>query len=56
MSLGLAFWIIFLVFVVLGFPGNNWLGTRGPLGNWLVGALLIGILGWAEFGAMIHGR
>ncbi len=55
MSLGLAFWIIFLVFVILGFPGNNWLGTRGPLGNWIIGALLFGILGWAEFGAMIHG-
>lgn len=54
MPLGIAYWIIFLVFVVLGFPGNNWLGDRGPLGNWIVGILLFGILGWAQFGAMIR--
>jgi len=54
MSLGLAFWIIFLVFVVLGFPGNTWLGSRGPYGSWIVGALLLGILGWQVFGAMIR--
>ncbi len=39
----------------LGYPGNTWLGPRGPLGNWLVGAMLLGILGWAVFGAIIHG-
>jgi len=55
MTLGLAFWIIFLVFIVLGFPGSTWLGDRGPWANWLVGALLIGLLGWATFGAMIRG-
>jgi uncharacterized membrane-anchored protein len=55
MTLAIAFWVIFLVFVVLGFPGSNFLGPNGPMGTWLVGAILIGLLGWAVFGAMIRG-
>jgi hypothetical protein len=54
MALGIAFWVIYLVFVILCFPGNTLLGDRGPLGNWIIGALLFGLLGYAVFGAMIH--
>ena len=51
MSKSLAFWIIYLIAIVLT-VFLNW-----PLGRlsaqWLVIMLLIGIIGWAVFGAAI---
>lgn len=54
MEKGLAFWIIYLVCVVLGlyfdWPAD---GKFRSLGGRVVLFILIGILGWAVFGAPI---
>lgn len=60
MSLGLAFWILMLLWLVLGFwwawPGtatgyHNWF----PLGGTLLIFILFLLLGWKVFGPPIHG-
>ena len=55
MSFGLAFWILMLLGIVLGFFW--WRGALGPYGYaggglWLF--LLLGLLGWRVFGAPLH--
>jgi hypothetical protein len=52
MSLGLCFWILFLLAVVLGFPpvrekAPSWAGS-------LILALMLLCLGWAVFGAPVQ--
>ena len=55
MSIGLLFWVLFLVALVLGFvlapADDRWGGVRGNLLWWV----LIGLLGWGVFGAPIKG-
>lgn len=56
MTLGLAFWILMLLWLVLGVYWR-WPGAAGPF--WPLGAdlllfLLLLILGWGEFGAPLH--
>jgi hypothetical protein len=56
MSLGLAYWITYLVLFLLGlwnnlpFSGN----VRGLLSP-LILFFLLGLLGWQVFGAPLHG-
>jgi hypothetical protein len=57
MTIGLLFWILYIIFVVLGFAQ---VGPPGPstyvgYGRALVFAVLIGLLGWRVFGPAIHG-
>ena len=55
MSMGLAFWIIMLVWFVFGAVGayntqGNWQGFGGTVALFI----LLALLGWAQFGAPIH--
>lgn len=58
MSLGLAFWVLMLLWLVFGlawnWPGNA-VGQYGPIGNTLLLFILLLILGWHAFGAPLHG-
>jgi hypothetical protein len=55
MTLGLAFWIIMLVWLIFGFwqawPNQNW----GLMGGTLLSFILFLLLGWHAFGPPIHG-
>jgi hypothetical protein len=56
MSLGILFWIIMLVWILLWGgawvqPANVYLGRVHPIVLWI----LMAILGWAVFGPMVHG-
>lgn len=57
MTLGLAFWIVFLVWLVFGawikWPNIKAEGIKAS-GELLLFILLL-LLGWAVFGAPIHG-
>lgn len=57
MGLGLAFWILMLIWLVLGLyygyavaPGNHYL-----LGGNVLLFILLLLLGWKTFGAPLHG-
>ena len=59
MPLGIAFWVIFLLWVLFGFwwywptePGPR---GFGPLGANLLLVILVFILGWATFGFILQG-
>jgi len=54
MPLGWIFWILFILCVIWYLPFNRY-GTAYPWANWLVPMILIGLLGWATFGAMVKG-
>jgi hypothetical protein len=58
MSLGLCFWIIFLVLIlfcgVLAF-GGPYYGHYGVSGGSLVVLALLALLGWRVFGPPLHG-
>jgi hypothetical protein len=57
MSLGLAFWIIMLLWFLLGLAWHFGVmtGIYGPLGFSVVLFLLLGLLGWKVFGPPLHG-
>jgi hypothetical protein len=57
MTLGLAFWILMLIWFVFGILTHYGMvpGTYGPLGNTLLLFVLFLLLGWKVFGAPIHG-
>lgn len=60
MTLGLAFWILMLLWLVLGmvwnWPGSAAaVGPYGPVVNTLLLFLLFLLLGWRVFGAPLHG-
>jgi len=56
MSLGLAFWIIMLVWLVfflltsVGYVGGHW----GATASTLLLFVLFGLLGWGVFGPPLH--
>jgi len=58
MSLGLAYWILMLIWFVFGlywnWPGTN-AGPYGSVGNTVLLFILFLILGWHDFGAPLHG-
>ncbi len=55
MSIGFVFWLIYLVWVVFGFFGYDAPPGRWGYGRHIVIAILLGLLGWHEFGFPIHG-
>jgi hypothetical protein len=59
MTLGLAFWVLMLLWLVFGFawnwPGNTAVGQYGPIGNTVLLFMLLLILGWHAFGPPLHG-
>jgi len=58
MSLGLAFWIIILIWLLLGFYGNvapNGVIQWPVLGGTLILFILLVLLGWKAFGPPLHG-
>ena len=58
MSIGTAFWIIMLIWLLVGvawnWPGNR-LSTYGPVGNSLLLFVLLLLLGIHSFGQPLHG-
>jgi len=58
MALGLAFWILMLLWLVFGF-WSNWSnfaqGQFAPLGGSLLLFILLLLLGWQAFGAPVQG-
>ncbi len=60
MTLGLAYWILMLLWLVLGVYWS-WPATPGhPAGYWPLGGnlllfILLVLLGWKVFGPPIHG-
>lgn len=59
MSLGLAFWILMLLWLVFGLWWNNRAafasGNWSPVGGSLLLFLLLLLLGWASFGPPLRG-
>lgn len=57
MTLGVAFWVIMLVWLLFSMAWN-WPGTPigpyGPIGNALLIFFLFMLLGWKVFGAALH--
>ena len=55
MPISLLFWILYILALVFGFAWNRGiLGPYGPWGGGLLIFILIGLLGWHDFGAAIH--
>jgi hypothetical protein len=56
MSLNLLFWVLYLVALVFGMwpDGPLTQASFRPLGGRFLVFVLIGLLGWATFGAAIH--
>lgn len=52
MPKGLLFWVIFIIGVIL-YSGLNWPFSRPAWGGIII-FILIGILGWATFGAIVQ--
>ena len=58
MSLGLAFWILMLIWLIFGLVSGyqpGLVGGYGFYGHTLLLFVLLGLLGWHAFGAPIHG-
>ena len=55
MPLGLAFWILMFLWLVGGLWWGRWQQGSAVWGPDLLLFILIGILGWKNFGPMIHG-
>jgi hypothetical protein len=56
MALGLAFWIIMLLWFIFAMAWNfGWIDSHGPIGNAIMLFLLFLLLGWKVFGAPLHG-
>jgi hypothetical protein len=56
MTLGLAFWILMLIWFVFGvLVHSGWAAPYGAIGNMLLLFVLFLLLGWKVFGAPLHG-
>jgi hypothetical protein len=57
MSIGLAFWVLMLVWLVFGIGWHFGFvpGTVAPWANGLLIFILLGLLGWHSFGPPLHG-
>jgi O-antigen ligase len=54
MPIGMAFWVVFLIWVIFGFWSSR--QPNAPpwgLGSHLVIAVLLFLLGWAQFGFVV---
>jgi hypothetical protein len=55
MTLGLAFWILMLIWAVFGILIHfGYAGGYGVVGNTVLLFVLFGLLGWQVFGAPLH--
>jgi hypothetical protein len=55
MNIGLAFWVIWLIWVVFQFAvGGGYVHEYAIIGSTLLYAVLFGLLGWKVFGAAVH--
>lgn len=59
MSLGLAFWILMLIWIIFGFTLYRWrtdprAGNYGFYGHGLLIFVLLFLLGWQVFGFILH--
>ncbi len=54
MSIGFIFWLLMIIWAVFGFPGNTWAGAWGPRVGWGLGFILFFLLGWHDFGFVVH--
>lgn len=52
MSKGLLFWIVYIVVIAISFFVNWPLERRSA--SWIAILVLIGVLGWAVFGAVVQ--
>ncbi len=56
MAFGIAFWIIMLLWLVLGLMWHGGYATGwGPWGFSLMLFIMLGLLGWKVFGPPLHG-
>lgn len=56
MSLGLAFWILMLIWLVFGLAWHGgYVGAYGPVGGTVLLFVLLALIGWKVFGAPIQG-
>jgi hypothetical protein len=59
MPISLLFWILMILWFIFGvmgsWPGRQWVGPYGPLGNTIFLFVLFLILGWKAFGEPLHG-
>jgi hypothetical protein len=56
MGIGLLFWILWIIGLIFGF-GWGWKGSNGAyggIGSGLLVWIMIGLLGWAQWGPPIH--
>jgi hypothetical protein len=58
MNLSLLFWVLYILAIVLtlwaDWPAGGTPAGFRPLGGRVIQFILIGILGWAQFGAAVH--
>lgn len=55
MSKGQVFWVLWLICLFFGASWRQgWLGAAGPWGFGLAGMFLFFLLGWHNFGFVIH--
>jgi hypothetical protein len=56
MSLGIAFWVIMIVWVIFGLAVHGgYIGQYSSIGGMLLLVALFGLLGWKVFGPVLHG-
>jgi hypothetical protein len=58
MPIGMIFWMLMILWFFFGIAWNSnstMFGTWGLWGNWLLLFVLFFILGWKEFGFVVHG-
>jgi hypothetical protein len=58
MQLSIWFWVIYVLSLLFSVWGN-WPAAPGPagfrpLGSWMLFYVLVGILGYAQFGSAVH--
>lgn len=58
MPIGIVFWMIMIIWAIFGVAWNSnptLFGAWGWLPNWLLLFVLFALLGWHDFGPVIHG-
>ena len=53
MPLAVFFWVVFILWMIVRYPGATW-GPYGAYGGYLLLIVLIATLGYGVFGGMIH--
>lgn len=57
MAKGEVFWVVYLLCILFGFGWNVWTPQGSPyswVGSFVPNMILLGLLGWAVFGPIIH--